>query len=242
MAVASPRPEAVVCGMNTPRFRLFAPTLALLMLPLNLACQTANPKTVAQEMAASLRRNAATHPLTALGMTLEKPEDEFMGPFFNRMKAAGMESVTGMPAAQLLFAVRGYYVTRRPVSAVQRADYLARLDRIDRGVIDAFSPSSSSNTGIPSLVAGALAFHDFLFDGPQWKKGNPEVALVRWRSIPSEARSSWEQAAKEASVGDPSFAPWSLLAVEPLFQGGMFQLKLFNEALPLAAESLKTTR
>lgn len=228
--------------MTCPRFPLISFTIALLTVPAVLAAQNPNAKTVAQAMAGALRRNAATEPISALATKLEAPENQFTRVFFKKMMAAASENVTGMPAAQLLFATRGYYVTRRPVSDTQRADYLARLDRIDNGVIGEFNPSSSSNTGVRSLVAGALAFHDFLFDGPQWKQGNPAAATARWKSIPPEARSDWERAAKEVSAGDPSMAPWSLLAVDSLFQDGKFQLQVFHEALPLAKEALQSNR
>lgn len=226
------------CGMTIPRCVLLALPAALLMGVGQLTCQTPNPKIVAQEMATALKRNAATHPFAALATTLEKPEDAFLGQFHQKMTAVAGESVSGMPAAQLVFAMRGYYVTRRPVSDAQRADYLARLGLIEKGVIAALNPAQSSNTGVHSLVAGALAYHDFLFAGPQWKPGHPGVALARWKTLPAEARSAWEQAAKDTSTGDPSIAPWSLLAVDSLFQSDAFQLKLFQEALPLARELL----
>lgn len=212
--------------------------IAPLAVPAGRAAENPNPKTVAQGMATALKRNAAMHPLAALSTTLEKPEDAFLVQFHQKMTAVAGESVSGLPAAQLLFAMRGYYVPKRPVSYAQRADYLARLGLIEKGVIAALNPAQSSNTGVHSLVAGALAYHDFLFEGPQWKPGNPGAALARWKTIPAEARSAWEQAAKDASTGDPSMAPWSLLAVAPLFQGDAFQLKLFQEALPLARELL----
>lgn len=195
LALASWRREAIFCRMTCPRFPLISFTIALLTVPAVLAAQNPNAKTVAQAMAGALRRNAATEPISALATKLEAPEDQFTGVFFKKMMAAASENVTGMPAAQLFFAIRGYYVTRRPVSDTQRADYLARLDRINNGVIGEFNPSSSSNTGVRSLVAG-----------------------------------------------DPSMAPWSLLAVDSLFQDGKFQLQVFHEALPLAKEALKSNR
>lgn len=238
LVLAFVRSQGANCGMTRTRFALLAMTIAPLAVPAGRAAENPNPKTVAQEMATALRRNAASHPFAALLITLEKPEAEFLGVFFKKMMTAASEDVKGMPAAQLHFALRGYYVPKRPVSDAQRADYLARLDRMDKGVIIAFNPATSTNTGVDSLLAGALAFHDFLFEGPQWKQGNPGAALARWKTIPAEARSAWEQAAKDASTGDPSMAPWSLLAVDSLFQGDAFQLKLFQEALPLARELL----
>jgi hypothetical protein len=94
---------------------------------------------------------------------------------------------------------------------------------------------SDESSNSPSLILAGIAFHDFLFEGGQWKNGNPDRAITRLGTLTSDAVSRWK-----AAVGskDEAYGAWSLLAVDSLFVNDTFQQSVFDAAFPIAQKLL----
>lgn len=204
------------------------------------------PELTAQSMVKAVNDYDHGHPFTALTVEISEQETEATKRFFAKAQTAAEENLSGKAAMDVIFAGRAYYVyvsgrrslTREQI-AQRIAEYEARFDKIDKTTIDAFHPDTGSAAGTRTLVVLGIAYHSFLWEGRDWKQGNPQRALARLKTLSTDAVSHWKQAAKDGGIADPEFAPWSLLAIDSLFVNDAFQEQVFKNAFPIAEKLLR---
>jgi hypothetical protein len=200
-------------------------------------------ESIGQAMVKALKQSDRINlpPLFSFGVTVEKNEEDAIDKYFAKAKiVAGEGNLTGQPALSVFATQRAYVISRRPWQTAKIAEYEARFDKIDKATIDAFRPdmAGSNNSGISTMLAIAIVFHDFLWEAGDWKKGNPQQAITRLKSVPATTTSEWKQVAKVGEFTEPEIAPWSLLAVNELFVNDVFQQETFTSALPIAKNLL----
>lgn len=211
--------------------------------PATTKATPATPEKIAQSMVKVYRDNRYTHPFWA--MTTDIGDDGTAA--VTRLVKVGEESTgeshSGMEALSLISAYRGWLVSRRPLKPEIVAKYEARFKKIDKTTLEAWQDAAnkiSDGSNSKVLLLAAIAFQDFLFDGSEWKRGNPQRALMRLGSLPPDVVSRWKAAAK-ASDGLPEekpYAAWSLLAIDDLFTNNGFQTQVFDSAFPIAEKLL----
>lgn len=196
---------------------------------------------VAQAMVKAWKDTRGMGERDALRTTLEGDEKMAIRGAVSKALDAALattgETVDNVGKFQLILALDGWFLARRPLSPEALAQYQARFSKIDKGTIDAWRTAWSKSDKVsnsPTLILAALAFQDFLFNGGEWRKGNPERALARLGSLTPDAASRWKEVAKG------SWASWALLAVDDLFVNDSFQPVVFDAALPIAQRMLAT--
>jgi hypothetical protein len=147
------------------------------------------------------------------------------------------EYLTDQQKMQGVFMFAGMFTSRRPLTRKKVADYLARFQIINKATVEKWrtAESKSDTPGSLTLTLAGIAFHDFLFEGGQWKNGNPDRAIARLGSLTKNAVFRWK-----AAVGskDEAYGAWSLLAVDSLFVNDTFQPSVFDAAFPIAQKLL----
>lgn len=187
-----------------------------------------------------LKDNRGLGERDALRTTLQGEEETAINGAVSKAVNTGLattgESLDNLGRFQLHMAFRGWFLARRPLRPEVLANYASRLGKIDKTTIDAWRAAESKSAEVgnsPTLTLAAIAFQDFLFDGGEWRKGNPQRALARLGSLTKDAESRWKDAAKGGT-----YAAWALLAVDDLFVNDIFQPLVFDAALPIAQKLL----
>lgn len=206
--------------------------------------KSTSPDTIAQAMVNAVKD---THLGGSLGfldrLQLAGDEKAALGNADAEAFAIALEttgrSLTQEQTLQGMFAFGGFFMSRRPLTPAKVADYLTRFRAIDKATVDkwqaAVRKSDESAATDPSIALAWIAFHDFLFEGGQWKKGNPDRAIARLASLTKEAVSRWKTA---VGTSDALDAAWDLLAVDDLFINDTFQPSVFDVAFPVAQKLL----
>jgi hypothetical protein len=225
---------------STLRTYVFEPTdLMASTLPAD-ANDTSASGRIAQQMVRVYVDNRPLHPLVALSLSVDGAEKVAMDDAQKRLWNAGLaitgDRLSGEAAVQVTMAYVAWLRSRRPMTAEKGAMYVARFQKIDKATIDAWH-AAEANSGTRGnsrmLTIAAIAFHDFLFEGGDWKDGNPARALRRLGSLSRDAVDRWKAAVKGGSSEETPFAAYSLIAVDPLFSGDEFQPAMFNSAVAL---------
>ena len=230
-------------------FTVFAGCVVVLSLAaVSSTAQTPTSEQIAQQMVRSFRDNSPMSPFMALAATVEGDEKKIIDDGQAKILAAGMattgEKLSGQPGAQIVMVYMAWLRSRRPATAEKVAVYESRLKKIDKPTIDAWQAAEAkSGTAGNSrmLTLAAIAFHDFLFQGAEWREGNPARALARLGSLSRDSVSKWKSAVKGTSSEESPLAAWALLAVDGLFVNDRFQTEAFETALP-AAQKLLSAR
>jgi hypothetical protein len=205
--------------------------------------RSTSPDTAAQVMVKALRDNHLAGGSTGLfdAIGLEGDEKTALGSApgdaLNTALATTGEYLTDQQKFQGLAMFAGFFTSRRPLTPKKVADYLTRFQIIDKATVEKWrtAQSKSDAPGSPTLTLAGIAFHDFLFEGGQWKNGNPDRAIVRLGSLTNDAVSRWKAA---VASKDEAYGAWSLLAVDSLFVNDTFQPSVFDTAFPIARKLL----
>ena len=205
--------------------------------------KSTSPDNVAQAMVKALKDN---HLVGGIGfmdlLQLNADEKNALGSapgeaFFISLETTG-ESLTDQQKLQGVMIWGGLFMSRRPLTPEKVANYLSRFRAIDKTTVDKWR-TALSNSDEPgkslSIMLSWLAFHDFLFEGGQWKKGQPDKAIARLSSLTKDAVSRWKVA---VGKDDEAYGAWSLLAVDSLFVNDTFQQAVFDAAFPIAQKLL----
>ena len=203
-----------------------------------------SPDAVAQAMVKAVRDNHLAGGSTGLfdAIGLEGDEKTALGSApgeaLNTALATTGEYLDDQQKLQGLFMFAGLFTSRRPLTPKKVADYLTRFQTIDKVTVEKWRDAQSKSDALgnsPTLTLAAIVFHDFLFEGGQWKNGNPDRAIARLASLTKDAVSRWK-----AAVGskDEAYGTWSLLAVDSLFVNDTFQPSVFDAAFPIAQKLL----
>lgn len=207
--------------------------------------QTPSAEQIAQQMVKAVKDNRPMSPLMALAATVEGDEKKVIGDGDTRILTAAMaatgEKLSGQSGAQILMAYMAWLRSRRPVTSKKVAMYESRLQKIDKATIDAWQAAerkSGTSGNSRMLTLAAIAFHDFLFEGGDWKDGDPARALARLGSLSPDAVTRWKSTVQDNSSEESPFAAWALVAVDGLFVGDKFQPDVFDAALPAAQRLL----
>ena len=217
--------------------------VAALLGSVNVGAQS-TPDRIAQAMVKALKDTpGGLGQLPALLITLESEEEAaFKGADRKALDVAMAttgESLSGLPMFQAAIDVRGWFMSRRPLTADVVGKYVSRYGKVDKATVEKWRTVQAKSGPIgnsPTLTLSAIVFQDFLWDAGEWKKGNPERALARLGSLSTDAVSRWGTIAK--SNGSEVYGAWTLLAVDALFVNESFQQALFDTALPLTAKLL----
>lgn len=203
-----------------------------------------NPDAVAQGMVKALNENQSKGSRGGLG-DLEGEEKaglkEAVNGILEAATATTGEALSDTKKFQVILQLRGWFAARTPLTPEIVAKYESRFKAIDKATLEAWR-AAEEKSGMeignsPTLTLISLAFQDFLFEGSEWRTGNPARALHRLESFPRDVVSRWQEAAKGSGAGD--VAPWSLLAVDDLFLDDAFQSQVFDAALPIAQKMLQ---
>jgi hypothetical protein len=149
------------------------------------------------------------------------------------------ESHTGMQAMQVVMDIDGWFLSRRPLGTESVARYLARFAKVEKATIDKWRAAQGKSGVVgnsPTLTLNAIVFQDFLWEGADWKPGNPDRAITRLGSLSEDAVSRWNEIAKDN--GSTLYGAWTLLAVDGLFVNDSFQQAVFDAAFPAAKKLL----
>lgn len=181
----------------------------------------------------------------ALATSLEGAEEEaFKG---TEAKALGIalsttgEHLDGTATFQAVVDIRGWFMARRPLSAGVVAKYLSRYGKVDRPTVEKWRAAQGKSGAVgnsPTLTLSAIVFQEYLWEGGEWKKGNPDRALTRLASLSSEPVSRWGDVASK--TGSTVYGSWTLLAVDDLFVNDIFQRQVFDAVLPLATKLINS--
>lgn len=208
----------------------------------NAKARSTSPDTVAQAMVKSLKDYHAMGELSGMSVTLEGDEKTAFGNADSEALKIALattgESLTGQQKLQAVMQFRGWFMSRRPLTPKKVADYLMRFRTIDKATVEKWEVAqrkSDESSRSPCLILAGIVFHDFLFEGGQWKNGNPDRAIARLASLTKDSVSKWK-----AAVGskDEAYGAWSLIAVDSLFVNDTFQPPVFDAAFPIAQKLL----
>jgi hypothetical protein len=143
---------------------------------------------------------------------------------------------------KLKINIHSNFMSKKPLTPEKVSVYLTRFRTIDNTTVEKWCSylGRFSGTVSPHLVYGLIAFKDFLFEGGQWKKGNPDRVLVRLASLDKNALYRWETAIGRSKTlyAEVSSGLWVLLAIDGLFVNDSFELSVFDAAFPIAEKLL----
>jgi hypothetical protein len=197
------------------------------------------PPLIARQMVQAFNATHVLSPIAALSFSVGSAEGAAINDGGTRLWNAGLaitgDRISNQSGAQVLLAYGAWLRSRRPMTAQKVAMYESRFHKIDKATIDAWQVAEAKS-GTPGnsrmLTLAAIAFQDFLFQGEEWKEGNPARALHRLGSLSRDAVERWKALAKGDSNEEAPFAAWSLIAVDTLFSADEFQTDVFNTTLP----------
>lgn len=209
--------------------------------------QTEGPKTagstaVAEQMVAAVKLasagvSAGMNPLMALA--LPDVNSPAQTAFRKNVKDAAREitgeSFTGQQGLNLDLALIQWMTGR-----VSLEIYGLRAQRLGKPLLQDWQAAQTALDARQvqlTLVLLGIIFQDQLWEGADWKTGNPQRALARLKGLPSDVVKKWAAASKTAEF--PFAAANSLVSVDSLFSGDVFQLQRFEEALPLAKKRIE---
>lgn len=254
------RSTIAILQFGEPRFGCFAKSIRAFFLFALISLTTSSVaaqspvsqspafERIGVQMVRAFKLSSPMHPFNALAAPVEGEEKEIIKDGQTRLLQAAMTNMgerqlTGQAGAQVLIAYMAWLRSRRPVTAEKVVTYESRLKMIDRATIDVWQ-AAEAKSGTPGnsrlLTVAAIAFHDFLFQGAEWKDGNPTQALARLASLTPDAVTRWKAAVKGNSYEEHPFAAWALIAVDGLFVADKFNVDAFDAALPAAQKMLNT--
>jgi hypothetical protein len=131
--------------------------------------------------------------------------------------------------------------SRQPLGPDAMATYISRLGEIGKTNTERWIAAEGADAAqaSPALTLIFIANREYLFDGPNWKPGQPARALTRRGSIPKVALDKWTELV--AKRGDRLDDPLTILLVDGLFVDSTFQQDAFDAAI-VAAEKLLRPR
>lgn len=145
------------------------------------------------------------------------------------------ESFSGQEGFNLELALIQWMTDRQSLDV-----YAVRARRLSKPFLQDWQSAQTALHGGQAqltLVLLGIIFQDQLWEGEDWKAGNPQRALARLKGLPADAVQKWAEASKTVKI---SFAAAnSLLSVDSLFSDDVFQLQRFEEALPLAKKRIE---
>lgn len=169
----------------------------------------------------------------------EKAAYEEASRAFNIVLETTGERLSGQNRLWLAVDIDGWFLSRQPITYEKVAMYLSRYEKVDLATVTRWRELQALSGEVgnsPSLTLSAIVFQDFLWDGGDWRRGNPDGAFRRLGSLTRDAVSRWDQVAK--ANGSDVYGAWTLLAVDALFVDDAFQADRFEAALPEAERLL----
>jgi hypothetical protein len=198
------------------------------------------PQTIAAKMAAAVSRASAgvsggMNPLVALAMPgVNDPGPSAVRQALREAAAVTGESFTGREAFDLELVLIQWLTGRQNIS-----DYPPRAKRVTKALLTDWQTTQTALNARQTqltLVLLGIVFQDDLWEGSEWKVGNPARALARLKGLPLDAVTKW---ATSANIPQFGFAAAnSLIGVDELFIDGIFQTSLFDSALPIATAAI----
>ena len=120
------------------------------------------------------------------------------------------------------------------------ATYEARVKKLDAKLLqewrDVLKKLDIQQSPFLTTTLLWIVFQDGLWQGQDWKPGNPRLAIERLKLLTKGAVAKWAQLGNLKSP--PDAAANSLVTVDALFIGGKFSTETFEAALPIAHERI----
>lgn len=196
---------------------------------------------VAQEMVDAYASQRGIGPFYAIGAKLTAEQDAQFKSLWTLV--LGQVSDSGLKA-QFYGILSGYFVARARMNVPDLSVYELRFKAILGSSVEAWHPENrrlNVDDLHPMQILVTLIFLDRLWKGDALKAGQLDKVFGRFQSLSADAVAKWGEAiggdkatGTDGAASNRGEAAYTLITVDGLFSGGVFQPSTFEAALPRA--------